>query len=234
MDKNYYDICIKYIPQDIPSLKKLVSLMKYFGYKGVGIPKIILEQNDLPSFPIDIIFTNELKNTNSSKLYSQINNSSKKSECTIVVGDNEKNSRSIVETSGVDILSLPLDNKACSLDYVVAKFAADRGIALEFDLGAIIRYRGGKRVLAMIELKHRLMLARKFNLNLVLTTGAQSIYDIRSPHDLISLSYLVGMTKEEAINGMTKFPNDILYKKRNPNYIMDDIEIANRITEEIL
>jgi ribonuclease P/MRP protein subunit RPP1 len=51
--------------------------------------------------------------------------------------------------------------KEGGFDHVIAKAAADRGIALEFDVGPLIRYRGGKRVHAISELEQRLMLARK-------------------------------------------------------------------------
>lgn len=231
MDRGYYDLCIR--ASEVISLKKLVSLMKYLGYKGVGIPSMVLNQNDSSNFLIDVVSTSELKNVHSAKLNSMINKSYKESECVIAVGDTEKVNRSIVENPHVDILSLPLDSKCCILDHVVAKFAAYRGIALEFDVGCMIRYRGGKRVLAINELKQRLMLARKFKLNLVLTSGAQSIYDLRSPQDLIALSYLVGMTKNEAIHAMTDYPKNLLHKKRNPNYIMEGVEVIDRIIEEI-
>jgi ribonuclease P/MRP protein subunit RPP1 len=126
----------------------------------------------------------------------------------------------------VNILSLPFGIKDGGLDHVIAKSAADRNIAIEFDVGSLIRYRGGKRVHAMSELGQRLMLARKFDVHMILTSGARSIYDIRGPRELIALAGLFGMTKEEAIRSMTAIPAAILRTKRKTHgFIMDGVEL---------
>ncbi len=230
MVEGYYDLCIRYVPEDDPAMERFLSLTKHFGFTGAGIMEVS-NKGPLPytspcNTYFDLVHGIEIHEENPSKLHSQISRYARKANFVIVQGGSDKLNRSAVETSNVDILSLPFGIKDSGLDHVIAKSAADRGIALEFDVGSLIRYRGGKRVHALSELEQRLMLARKFKVHMVLTSGARSIYDIRGPRELIALASLFGMSKEEAIEAMTLTPTAILKTKRKASsYIMDGVEL---------
>lgn len=230
MVEGYYDLCIRYVPEDAPSMERFLSLAKHFGFIGAGITQVSGKE-PVPSTGVcntcfDLVSGIEIHEENPSKLHSIVNRYSKRTGYVIVQGGLDKLNRSAVETPDVDILSLPLGSKDNGLDHVVARSAADRGVALEFDVGSMIRHRGGKRVLAMSELRQRLMLARKFKVQMVLTSGARSFYDIRGPKELIALANLVGMTNEEAVDAMIISPAAILKRKRKVHgYVMDGVEL---------
>lgn len=230
MVEAYYDLCIRYVPDDDASMDKFISLAKHFEFIGAGITEVADKGNIQCRYSnvsdFDLVHGIEIREDNPSKLHSQANRYSRKVDIVIVQGGADKLNRSIIETADVDILSLPLGVKEGGLDHVIAKAAADRRIALEFDVGSLIRYRGGRRVHAISELGQRLMLARKFEVNMVLTSAARSIYDLRGPRELTALASLFGMTKEEAIKSMTATPATILKRKRKSNnYIMDGVEL---------
>lgn len=230
MVEAYYDLCIRYAPDDDASVEKFISLAKYFGFIGTGITEVAEKGStpcrnlNIPNF--DLVHGIEIREDNPSKLHSQASRYARKANFLIVQGGEDKLNRSAIETADVDILSLPLGIKEGGFDHVIAKSAADRGIALEFDVGSLIRYRGGKRVHAISELGQRLMLARKYEVHMILTSAARSIYDMRGPRELVALANLFGMTKEEAIKSMTATPVTILKRKRkSSNYIMDGVEL---------
>lgn len=227
---DYYDLCIRYVPDDDASMDKLISLAKHFDFIGAGITEVADKGNIPCRYPnvsdFDLVHVIEIRENNPSKLHSQASRYARKVDIVIVQGGADKLNRSAIETADMDILSLPLGIKEGGFDHVIAKSIADKGIALEFDMGSLIRYRGGKRVHAISELGQRLMLARKFEVNMVLTSAARSIYDIRGPRELAALASLFGMTKEEAIRSMTATPATILERKRrSKNYIMDGVEL---------
>lgn len=230
MVEAYYDLCIRFIPDDEASIEKFISLAKHFGFVGAGITEVA-NKGSTPcryfnSSGFDLVHGIEICEDNPSKLHSLASRYSRKADIVIAQGGADKLNRSAIETAEIDILSLPLGIKEGGFDHVIAKAAADRGIALEFDVGTLIRYRGGKRVHAISELEQRLMLARKFEVNMVLTSAARSIYDMRGPRELAALASLFGMTKEEAIKSMTATPTTILKRKRRSNnYIMDGVEL---------
>lgn len=229
MVEEYYDLCIRYLPEDDQAMEKFLSLAIHFGFKGAGIaqaPNSKALASYAPPLFFDLVYGVEIHEENPSKLYPQVSRSAKKVDFVMVAGGGDKLNRSAVESPDVDILSLPFGIKDGGLDHVIAKSAVGRGIAIEFDVGSLIRYRGGKRVHAMSELKQRLMLVRKFDVHMVLTSGAQSVYDLRGPRELIALASLFGMTKEESIKAMTSTPAAILRTKRkNHGYIMDGVEL---------
>lgn len=230
MVEGYYDLCIRYVPEDDPSMERFLFLAKHFGFTGAGVTEVAGKgpvQYTEPSSPFfDLVRGIEIYEENPSKLHSLISRCSRKTSFVIVQGGSDKLNRSAVETADVDILSLPLGTKDGGLDHVIAKSAADRDVSLEFDVGSIIRYRGGKRVHAISELEQRLMLARKFKVQMILTSGARSIYDIRGPRELIALASLFGMTKEEATEAMTTTPATIL-KRKASGYIMNGVELVD-------
>lgn len=223
MVEGYYDLCIRYLPEDKEAMEKFLLLAKHFGFKGVGITespnKEYITNTCLYNTFLDIFFGIEIDEENPGKLYSQVSRGSREADYVIVKGGSDKLNRSVVDTPDVNILSLPFGMKEGGLDHVIAKSAANRGIALEFDVGALIRYRGGKRVHVISELKQRLMLARKFNVEMVLTAGARSICDMRSPRELIALASLFGMTKEEAMKSLRDTPASIIKRKKTNEFI---------------
>lgn len=230
MVEGYYDLCIRYVPEDDLSMEKFQSLAKHFGFIGAGITEVA-GKGSLPSTSpsttfFDLVRGIEIHEENPAKLHSLISRYSRKANFVIVQGGLDKLNRSALETADIDILSLPFGTKDSGFDHVIAKAAADKRVALEFDVGSLIRYRGGKRVHAMSELKQRLMLARKFEVQIVLTSGARSIYDIRGPRELMALASLFGMTKEEAREAMTTVPATIL-KRKASGYIMNGVELID-------
>lgn len=230
MVEGYYDLCIRYVPENDFSLERFLSLATHFGFTGAGITEAAgkgsLQYKTPTTASFDLVRGIEVYEENPSKLHSLISRNSRKADFVIVQGGSDKLNRSALETADVDILSLPFGTKDGGFDHVIAKAAADRRVALEFDVGSLIRYRGGKRVHAMSELKQRLMLARKFEVQMVLTSGARSIYDIRGPRELMALGGLFGMTKEEAMEAMASVPATIL-KRKASSYIMDGVELID-------
>lgn len=234
MVEGYYDLCIRCLPEDDIAMERLVSLAKHLGFNGAGIMQATnnskgptLKSRSFNAY-FDLANGIEIYEDNPAKLHSHLVRYDPKVNFVMVRGGTDKLDRAAVETTYTDILSLPFGIKGSGLDHVIAKSASDRGIALEFDVGSLIRYRGGKRVHTITELEQRLMLARKFKVHMVLTSGARSIYDMRGPRELIALAGLFGMTKEEAVKAMTVTPAAILKKRRLPGgFIMKGVELAN-------
>jgi len=100
-------------------------------------------------------------------------------------------------------------------------------VAIEFDMGSIIRLRGSARVRALAELRHNLKLARKYGTPVLLTSNAQSIYDLRAPREMIALASIFGMTTEEAIAALSTVPEEII-RRGSRNWIMEGVEIVDR------
>jgi len=67
-------------------------------------------------------------------------------------------------------------------------------------------------------LKH----ARKYGLRMILTGDYYSIYDLRSPREIVAIGALFGMTAKEAVDAMSGGCLEILGRK-SPHYIQEGI-----------
>jgi ribonuclease P/MRP protein subunit RPP1 len=137
----------------------------------------------------------------------------------IVEGGEEDINRAAVETEGLDILLHPLE-----FNNVLAKAASDNSVSIGFNLGLLIRLRGEARVRELKTMRINLKHARKYKLQLILTSDAHSIYDLRAPREMVAISSIFGMTEKEAVDAMSTTPLNIL-RRKSPNYIQEGIEI---------
>jgi ribonuclease P/MRP protein subunit RPP1 len=79
-----------------------------------------------------------------------------------------------------------------------ARAAEHNQVAIGFDLRPLMRLRGNPRARWLEAARRNLEVARKFDLGLAITAGAQSHLDLRSPRDLIALAEVAGFEPGEA------------------------------------
>ncbi|RLI93890.1 MAG: hypothetical protein DRO90_02915, partial [Candidatus Altiarchaeales archaeon] len=124
----------------------------------------------------------------------------------IVDGGDGKVNRAASECWEVDILSHPEKNeerdfmrqKNSGIDHVIARLLAEKFIAIEFNFFEILNSSGMRRSQILGRMQQNVRLARKYNVPIIITSGAIDKYDLRSPRDLMSFGKLIGMTDLEA------------------------------------
>ncbi len=209
----FYDFNIH---PDGSSISSLAFEAKRLGYSGIAVTSsTIPEKESLPE-NFSIYRCVELPGR---RIREELKKH-KGSDILTVTGGDETLNRVAVETEGLDILMQP-----AQFNNVLAKAACDNSIALGFNLGFIIHFRGEARVRELLLMKKNLKHARKYKLSMILTSSAHSIYDLRSPRELAALGGLFGMTKEEAVEAMSAAPLTIL-RRKNPEYVQEGIEIV--------
>ncbi|MBU4374709.1 MAG: ribonuclease P protein component 3 [Euryarchaeota archaeon] len=214
-DSKFYDFNIH---PDGSSITELAFEAKRLGYSGIAVINSTIPEKEALPENFSIYRGIELSGR-PSRLREEIKKH-KGSDILTVTGGDESLNRAAVETEGLDILIQP-----AQFNNVLAKTAADNSIALGFNPGFIIHFRGEARVRELLLMKKNLKHARKYNLSMILTSSAHSIYDLRSPRELAALGGLFGMTKEEAVEAMSAAPCAIL-RRKSPEYIQEGIEIV--------
>lgn len=215
-DSRFYDLYIH--PGGSSQIARIAFEAQRFGYSGIAI--INSSINDRDGMPLDFsIYRGIGISCRPSRLREEIKKHKGGIEILTVLGGDEELNRAAVESEGLDILMQP-----AQFNNVLAKAASDNSVAIGFDLGSLIRLRGEARVRELIIMRINLKHARKYELSMILTSNAQSIYDIRSPREMAALAGLFGMAKEEAVNAMSAAPLAII-KRKNPDYIQEGIEI---------
>jgi ribonuclease P/MRP protein subunit RPP1 len=214
-NSRFYDFNVH---QDSNSVTELAFEAKKYGYCGIAIVNSVMTKED--KLPVDFSVYRSIEISGKpSKLREEIKKHKGTEAILTVPGGDEELNRAAVETEGLDILLQP-----AQFNNVLAKAASDNSVAIGFNLGALIRLRGEARVRELMNLKENLKHARKYDLLIILTGTARSIYDFRSPREMAAIAGLFGMSKEEAVDAMSAVPLEIL-RRKNPDYIQEGIEI---------
>lgn len=147
----------------------------------------------------------------------------------IVHGGTESINRAAVENPNVDVLNRPFTSKDSGINHVLAKAAAENNVALAFNVDILIKLKGGKRVYALSNFRRNLQLARKYDVPMLLTTDAVSLYDLRAPRDVIALAGLFGMTFEEGNVALSDVPVGIISRNRRlADSVCDGVRVIEK------
>lgn len=133
----------------------------------------------------------------------------------IVHGGDYNINRLAVSGSRVDILAhSDLGRKDSGIDAVLARKAAENNVAIEVNLGSIIRSRGVSRVNALKNIRRNLMLSRKYKFELVAASGAKSRLELRDANGVFELLRVIGFSEEEALGTVHGVAYKILNRRR--------------------
>ncbi|WP_096391227.1 RNase P subunit p30 family protein [Halopenitus persicus] len=105
-------------------------------------------------------------------------------------GSNALN-RFAVESDRVDVLSTPMADRG-DVNHVLAKAAVDHGVAIEFDLGPVLRATGGRRVQALAGLRKLREIVDHYGAPYVVSATAESHLELRAPRELRAVGEAIG------------------------------------------
>jgi ribonuclease P/MRP protein subunit RPP1 len=129
----------------------------------------------------------------------------------IVHGGDYKINRLAASDGRVDVIAHPeISRNGSGIDAVVAKMAAENGVAIEINLKNIIASWGPHRVNLIKHVKNNLMLKRKYGFDLILTTGAKSRYDLRAGDGVCEFLKVIGLTDDEIRESMAGVPAKLI------------------------
>ncbi|WJI09042.1 ribonuclease P [Methanobacterium sp. CWC-01] len=153
----------------------------------------------------------EIRAKNPEDLRRKIQKFRKKTDVLLVHGGDIKINRAAVEDARVDVLTHPYQRRRDSgFNHVLAKKAAENNVAVEINIGYFLHNRNHRRQKVLAQFRELLKLKSKFDFSLVITSGARSLYDLRSPRDLMALSSCFGMDKETAFSALSNVPGAII------------------------
>jgi len=209
----FFDLNVHAYPETDARVEELLRVANRYGYTGIAITnhnEMVQEELKSP-----FIFTGlEIQANSVLELKRKVTHFWGKVTLLAVHGGTDKLNRAAVEDARVDILAHPCGEKGeGGLNHVSARYAAAHGVAIDFNVGALIRTRRGERARILNKMHEHLKLVRKYKAPMILTSNAHSIYDLRAPREMIALATLFGMTKDEATSALSEIPRGILDKR---------------------
>jgi ribonuclease P/MRP protein subunit RPP1 len=204
------DACVYPYPFGDSSVRRMALEAKALGFDR-------LVAADTPSgvfYGIEIYSGILIRDTAVRDLISRIKRERhNKAVVSVQAGDNGFN-RSLINLKGVHILRGLHSADKNAFDHVAAKMAADNRVAIDLDLSPLISGRGFTRQRVMHRYRDILVLERRYEFPITLSSHARSILDMRAVREITGLCSLIGMDIPDV--EMAFFGVDIITTPPNP------------------
>ncbi|MBQ2637372.1 MAG: ribonuclease P [Methanobrevibacter sp.] len=204
-----------------------------FSYNQNDFTQAIDFKNDLKDSLEEVIsfdYTLEIKSTNVNDIRKAVNKFRSKVSCISVVGGDLKVNRACLENVKIDVLSRPyLKRFDSGLNHVLAKEALRNNVAIELCFKDVLKSYLSHRSKIISNFRDTYVLYRKFDFPLILSSRAESIFDIRTTHDFVAFFKQTGLTDSEIEKSFVTSSNILELNKNRDNLMFTGVR---RIDDE--
>jgi ribonuclease P/MRP protein subunit RPP1 len=130
----------------------------------------------------------------------------------LVRGGTDRLNRFAVEQDRVDVLTRPFAGDG-DVNHVLAKAAERNGVAVEFDLGPVLRSTGGHRVQHLDSLRKLKRILDHYDAPYVVSANAASHLALRAPRELAAVGDEIGLGTEWVREGLAAW-GDVAVRNR--------------------
>ncbi len=228
----FFDLNIKGSSLD-DNLKLAIEASKYgwkhinFSYDQNEFKQAQEFKNELSDNLDDIIgfdYTLEIKSTNINEIRKIVRKFRNKALCISVVGGDLKVNRAVLENVQIDVLSRPyLRRYDSGLNHVLAKEALNNNVAVELCFKDVLKSYLAPRSKIISNFKDVYTLYRKFDFPLILSSRAESVFDIRTTHDFIAVFTQTGLTADEIGKSFLTAKNILEFNENRDKMILTGV-----------
>ncbi|HJJ36570.1 MAG TPA: hypothetical protein O0X27_05300 [Methanocorpusculum sp.] len=193
------DVCLCIPGTAQSSVSELLAEAKRNGWNRFLVPSAEKSADVIPCIRVHAATTRELQNA--------VRGCARDAAVIVDAGENSFNRFALSQPKTAFLAGLENLPKN-GFDHITAKLAADKNVGLVIELAAIIDYR--RRKTALKSYADILALQRKYRFPLVIATGAETRFGIRSIPETVALCSLFGMTRAEVYAAISA-PESVLH-----------------------
>ena len=202
-----------------------------FSYNQNDFKNALNLSDELKDNLKDIItfnYTLEIKSTNINEIRKAVNKFRNDSLCISVIGGDLKVNRAVLENVKIDVLSRPyLKRYDSGLNHILAKEALKNNVAIELCFEDILKSYLAPRAKIISNFRDIYTLYRKFDFPLILSSRAESIFDVKTTQDFVSVFKQTGLSDDEIVSAF-KTSKDILeFNKNRKDLIFKGVRRVN-------
>lgn len=202
-----------------------------FSYNQNDFKNALNLSDELKDSLKDIItfnYTLEIKSTNINEIRKAVNKFRNDSLCISVIGGDLKVNRAVLENVKIDVLSRPyLKRYDSGLNHILAKEALKNNVAIELCFEDILKSYLAPRAKIISNFRDIYTLYRKFDFPLILSSRAESIFDVKTTQDFVSVFKQTGLSEDEIVSAF-KTSKDILeFNKNRKDLIFKGVRRVN-------
>jgi ribonuclease P/MRP protein subunit RPP1 len=204
------------------------------GYAGIAVTRYFEEYNSEFSKEFNDLNSSsgillkkciEIVCKNPGDLKKKVLKSRRNADIIMVRGGDLKINRAACEERSIDVLSQPYRSRRdMGINHILAKKAAENNVAIEINLKTLLNTNLRYRYRIISQFRHIVGLQRKFKFPLIISSNANSKYDLKTPRDIIALAKCFGMTFEESFDAISRIPKNIIETNNTrDSFIVDGV-----------
>ncbi len=201
-----------------------------FSYNDKDFKNALTFKNDLKKELNDVIeidYTLNIESNNVSEIRKIVRKYRNKSSCISVLGGNLKVNRACLENILGDVLSKPyLKRYDSGLNHILAREARDNNVAIELVFNDILKSYLSHRSKILANFRDIYKLHRKYEFPLILSSGAESILDLRTVKDFEAVFTQTGLTSLEVENSFKTAENILDFNRDRKNLILSGVKVV--------
>lgn len=191
---------------------EMLSHANHLGYSAVGCG------GDPPSdAPIDVISRLDIAPRNQQDLQRMLKGNRRKHEVISVLCLSKGVARRAAKNPKVDLLRFPRcpSRRTVWLDRQQASLAGEGGCQFEVVASDLLTQDPEKLGYVIKQLEKEVLNARRYDVPVVLSSGADSVHGMRDPRSLAALMSLVGLGEEESLDLVSVNPWALVERNRD-------------------
>lgn len=185
---NFTDACVFPYPTGDSSIRRMAIEACDLGFDSI----VAINSTNCKYAGISVINGVFLNDTPVQDIISKVKRAKVTDNLIFVKTRDNRFNRAVIGIRGVHILYGLHLTDGYAFDHVVAKMAADSGIAIDLNLSHLINERGQSRQHVLNRYIDVVNLYRRFEFPIVLSTHAHSVLELRSVRDFSALATLFG------------------------------------------
>jgi len=206
------------------TVEQIIDFAKRLGYEGIaicdnyqGLEKLKELKDEINKLETDIeVYPGvKIQAENVEELKDMISKVREKVMIVIVSGGNYSINRAACEDPKVDIVSHPEAGRIDSgLDQPCLQLATRNNVAIEMNFREMLHSYRRPRSYILNHISKNIKLCNHFRTPMIICSGAQSIWEMRNPRDLISIANSLEMEIGKAFLSMSSVPLEIIRENK--------------------
>ncbi len=224
--------------ENLDQVRRVVGRSSELGYKLVGIPlpRLIREdtihqlQTICDDSGVDFAKRIDLTPKTSRGLLRDLRHFRRRFEVVSVICTSKAVARQAAKDRRVDILSFSATNlRTRFFDHAEAELASNALSCLEIDMAPLLTLTGFQRVRLISYLRREVTIAEKFDIPVIISSGASDKHLLRGPHDYAALASLFDLDVAFSLRALSEYPFELVERNRgklSPDYLAPGLRIV--------
>jgi RNase P/RNase MRP subunit p30 len=221
--KFFADLHLRTSSGNLDQTKKMIERSAQLGYDAVGIPfptgargRDVQRTREVCSdVGVDLVARIDLTPRRATDLLKNLRSLRRRTEIIAVRCFSKDVARQAAKDRRVDLLSFSsTDPRKRFFDSAEAELASGALTSLEVDMAPLLYVHGFRRIRLLTALRKEMLISKKFDVPIVLSSGADDPRLLRKPEDYACLSYLFGLDFHKAKQAFSENPQAIIERNR--------------------